>query len=262
MYKKFIMLALLAGWGISGATQASLIDNGGGLIYDSTLNITWLQDGSYAKTTNYVTPIGPPGPPGQLDWVEADYWAETLDYHGITGWRLPTFSTPVTDPAYYAAYNVTSPASELSYLFYVELGNVGLFDPSGQQRGGGYGLVNTGPFKNLVDSDYWYGTPFLGGSMFTAWEFNMAFGYQKGNDPNLPFNVLAVHPGDVSLTPTAPASTIPVPGTVWLLGIGLLAWLGVARHKRVGNSAVLRYGLPASVSPYPHPFEVIREADC
>lgn len=226
MYKKCTALALLAGLGISGAAQAALIDNGGGLIYDSTLNITWLQDGNYAKTTNYVSPVGPSGAPGQLDWVEAKTWAETLDYHGITGWRLPAFSTPFTDPAYYALYNVTSPASELSHLFYVDLGNVGLFDPAGHQRGGGYGLVNTGPFKNLVGSDYWFGTPFLGGSSFAAWEFNMAYGYQIGRDPYLPINAIAVHPGDVHL------AAVPLPGTAWLLGFGVLSLIGAARRKR------------------------------
>ncbi len=236
MNRKFLTLTLLVGCGLSGATQASLIDNGGGLIYDTALNITWLQDGSYAKTTNYVSPVGPPQAPGQLDWVEADTWAQTLDYHGITGWRLPTFSTPYTDPSYYTLYNVTSPASELSYLFYVELGNVGLFDSAGHQSNGGYGLVNTGPFKNLVAGDYWFGTPFLGGSSFAAWEFNMAYGYQNGADPTLPFNAIAVHPGDVSLAST-PATSVSLPGTVWLLGAGLLAWLGVASRKRADNSA-------------------------
>jgi len=29
---------------ISGAAQASLIDRGGGLIYDTNLNVTWLAD--------------------------------------------------------------------------------------------------------------------------------------------------------------------------------------------------------------------------
>ena len=32
---------------------ATLIDRGGGLIYDTVLNITWLQDANYAQTMGY-----------------------------------------------------------------------------------------------------------------------------------------------------------------------------------------------------------------
>ena len=44
---------------VSGAAHATLMNNGGGLIYDSDLNITWLQDANYAaidlNTPNRVT---------------------------------------------------------------------------------------------------------------------------------------------------------------------------------------------------------------
>ena len=33
--------------------QAALVDRGGGMLYDTVLNITWLQDANYAKTSNY-----------------------------------------------------------------------------------------------------------------------------------------------------------------------------------------------------------------
>ena len=33
----------------SGAAQATLIDRGGGLIYDSVLNVTWLQNANLAS---------------------------------------------------------------------------------------------------------------------------------------------------------------------------------------------------------------------
>jgi len=35
-----------------GTSQAVLIDRGGGLIYDTVLNITWLQDASLASSEN------------------------------------------------------------------------------------------------------------------------------------------------------------------------------------------------------------------
>ena len=46
-------LILLAGISLSGAAQAALFDRGGGLIYDDVLNVTWLQDANYAKTSGY-----------------------------------------------------------------------------------------------------------------------------------------------------------------------------------------------------------------
>jgi len=33
--------------------EATLFDQGGGLIYDTDLNITWLQDANYAMTSGY-----------------------------------------------------------------------------------------------------------------------------------------------------------------------------------------------------------------
>ncbi|MCP4407494.1 MAG: DUF1566 domain-containing protein, partial [Gammaproteobacteria bacterium] len=40
--------------GMAGTVQATLIDRGGGLIYDDVLNITWLQDANYAETSGYA----------------------------------------------------------------------------------------------------------------------------------------------------------------------------------------------------------------
>ena len=51
MQKPSLILALLAGLTFSGAAQSTLIDRGGGLIYDTVFDITWLQDANYAKTS-------------------------------------------------------------------------------------------------------------------------------------------------------------------------------------------------------------------
>ena len=40
----------------SRAGHAALFDRGGGLIYDSDLDITWLKDGNYAQTSGYTNP--------------------------------------------------------------------------------------------------------------------------------------------------------------------------------------------------------------
>jgi hypothetical protein len=63
-----------------GSAHAALIDNGGGLIYDTDLNVTW-----YA-TPNYDTHV-------QGDYVT---WASGLTVGGVTGWRLPTTTSTTT----------------------------------------------------------------------------------------------------------------------------------------------------------------------
>src|SRR5262245_18920266 len=59
----------------AGLTQAALYDRGDGLVYDSVLNITWLQNANYSGSL--------------MHWNEAEAWASSLTYAGITGWRLP-----------------------------------------------------------------------------------------------------------------------------------------------------------------------------
>jgi len=38
---------------ITNISNAGLIDRGEGMIYDDVLDITWLQDSNYAKTSGY-----------------------------------------------------------------------------------------------------------------------------------------------------------------------------------------------------------------
>ena len=40
---------------LPGIANAALVDRGGGLIYDTDLNITWLADANYAYTSGYDT---------------------------------------------------------------------------------------------------------------------------------------------------------------------------------------------------------------
>jgi len=51
--KTLLALALLASAATSVTAQASLVDRGNGLLYDNVLNVTWLQDANYAKTSGY-----------------------------------------------------------------------------------------------------------------------------------------------------------------------------------------------------------------
>ena len=94
---------------------AELHDRGGGLIYDDVLNITWLQDTNYAKTSGYDAD-------GSMNWYEAMAWVDQLEYAVYDDWRLPTSAGG-------AGYNITG--GEMGHLYYVTLGNLGYTSPEG-----------------------------------------------------------------------------------------------------------------------------------
>ena len=60
----FVTLIAAATLASSGAAQAALNDRGGGLLYDDVLNVTWLQDANYAKTSGYDAD-------GRMNWTAA-----------------------------------------------------------------------------------------------------------------------------------------------------------------------------------------------
>jgi hypothetical protein len=192
----------------SGAAQAALIDRGGGLIFDTTHNITWLKDANYAKTSGYDAD-------GRMTWAQATSWAANLHYYDsvhkktLTGWRLPT--TLELDPTcsaqhgdYSDGYNCTG--SEIGYLYYNELGGVA----------GGSLAQNTNPFINIQSNstgEYWSGTvhaPNLNDkldylqssdplrSLDYAWLFTVSFGYQRYAHQFATFSAWAVRDGDVA----------------------------------------------------------------
>ena len=157
---------------LSGAAYGELVDNGGGLIYDTDLNITW-----------YVPDVAP------TTWSEAVSWAAGLSVSNekvsnVTGWRLPSIvNEDGTGPC--SSYNCVR--SEFGHLYYVELGNA----PGGP-------IANKGPFSNLKDGVYWSALqwdPYPG----NAWAFNLYTGRQGFADKNLCANFypMAVHDGNV-----------------------------------------------------------------
>ena len=64
---------------VTTTTKAELIDRGGGLIYDTCLDITWLQNPLWGQTQEQT-------------WDEAKEWVEILVYQGYSDWRLPSVS--------------------------------------------------------------------------------------------------------------------------------------------------------------------------
>lgn len=80
--------------------------------YDTALNITWLADANYSKTSGYSEY-------GDMIWDVAKAWAAQLNINGITGWRLPDVK-PVNGTSFNNNYSPagTTPWSwDLSLLF-------------------------------------------------------------------------------------------------------------------------------------------------
>ncbi|MGR8950404.1 MAG: hypothetical protein ACU84Q_20365 [Gammaproteobacteria bacterium] len=259
--------AFLASALVSNAS-AELINRGGGLIYDTVLDVTWLQDANLAFTNAPTLPdqcfpgeggaeMCFPAPPpdetvGRMSFNEAMMYVENLEWQDTVrnvtwnDWRLPRLS-PINGSSYNSnfTYDATTdegyaptttdgsdggwrdssgnPVSELGFMFYVNLANVGLC--SSYPSCPSFGLDNVGPFTNLTKqatsspNDYWTGT-LLGPQ--EAGFFNFKGGFQGRADiddaPGEDFlYVWAVRDGDVSV--------VPVPAALWLLApcLGMLS---------------------------------------
>jgi len=187
--------------------------------YDTVLNVTWLKDANFAKTTSF------PGADslGRMNWADANAWAAGLDVYGVTGWQLPS----VLDTG----------KSQLGHLYRTTLGNA-LFND----------VTNTGPFVNWqikspdsAHSVYWYNVPPVigldGSNSLSGFTRSFKFVDLPSNhqgtclrcgDDFSPQSTLghawAMHTGDVA--------PVPEPETYALMIIGLGALGVVARRKK------------------------------
>ena len=160
---------------ITTSTNAALVDNGGGLIYDDVLDITWAQ------------------PDTQRTWDNANTWAAGQTLGGVSGWRLPYISVAAGAGPFTGSPVECSTASEvdcrdneLGYMFYQNLS----------------GTASSPLFPTLESGGYWSGTEF---DSFNAWTFGFSTGGQDNDGENNSGYAWAVRTGDVS------ATVVPVP---------------------------------------------------
>lgn len=234
----YVQMAVVAVMGLSGAAQAALVDRGGGLIYDSDLDVTWLQNANAALGSIYDGANGTND--GRMTWQNAVAWAASLSYYDsvrnvtYTDWRLPTTTgtgapgAQCTNSGTDCGYNVDPASSEMAHLYFTDLGNLSDYTPSGVKSGAEAGgtdpystLDNVGPFTNFQADSYWseeYWPETEG-----AWLFTTSVGSQNYYSKTIYLYALAVRPGDVAAVPEAQTYAM------LLAGLGLV---GVAVRRR------------------------------
>jgi len=165
--------------------------------YDTDLNITWLRDANYAKTSGFDSS-------GTMGWSATMAWASTVVFGGYDDWRLPTTDVSTCDVFYHCTIG------EMRYLWTVELGN----EPAN--------VVDDGDFQSLFGSDYWSGSEYEAGAKGLTFNFGFASTHAYAESFNL--HALLVRPGDVS------ATRVPEPQTLFL-ALTALAAMGFARRR-------------------------------
>jgi len=245
--KSAVALALAMGLGTGGAAQATLSDLADGTVFDDVLKVMWLQNANLAASETF----GVAGAGSYMDWLTAKEWIAAMNaanYLGYRDWRLPDVS-PVDEVAFdytdvkdgstdygfnisadYSAYP-SSTASEMAFMFYQNLRNIGRYEVDGTPRTGdpGFdGLVNTGPFDNLLSAIYWAGVPCTS-PQSGAFFFFFQNGSQGCADMGGHVSVWPVRDAP-DFTPAPPV--VPLPPALWLLGAGFLGYLGLGRRGR------------------------------
>ena len=236
---KYIVAASML---LAMSTQAALVDRGNGMIYDDVLDVTWLQDASYATTSGF-------DPDGRMNWFDASLWVDSLDFGGFSDWRLPSIVPKNgTDFDYFFSFdggsdrgfNQNTDFNELAYMFAVNLGNTSYFDSNGTGMQSGSesfestfidaetGIITS--FQN-IDERYWTN---IANDPITnaAWAFqlgttnNLSIGESQLLNTSSIIAAWALRDGDVlSIIAPPPVPKVSAPASVSLLGLAIACLL-------------------------------------
>ncbi len=218
--------------GIFTTANASLVSVlGGQAVYDNDLDITWLADANFAKTSGFDAD-------GKMTWANATAWAASLTVGGFTDWRLPT--TADDDNACTYDLVATIPSSdaigwnctggEMGHLFYNELSGTA-----------GSSILDSGDpdlalFTNIQSTGsndfYWSSTELFVPGPTNAWLFGFHNGFQGENSKGVGASAWAVRGDTVVGEPEPPLPGVPIPATIWLFGSGLLGLFGIAKKRK------------------------------
>lgn len=219
--------------GFSAVAGATVINRGNGLLYDTVLNITWLQNPNLGASNTFDLPADAPlgthpsdssgisgvilsnglmNLPGALFWIDAMNQSGAGGYLGFSDWRLPATTQPdltCSQVDFFTGVglqgsNFGCVGSEMGHLYYVD----------------GISQSSPGPFLSFPDY-HWSGTPYAPEPL-NGWGFLFGSGWQGGIAKGDFSAAWAVRDGDVS--------SIPEPTTLTLMTLGL-AGIGFTRKK-------------------------------
>lgn len=174
-----------------GNAHALLLNRGGGLLYDTVLDITWTQSAGMANS----------------DWSTVNDWAQNLVYAGYSDWRLPWGSVQDKEQSFGILNCLSVPEAscrdnEMGYMYYYNL------------LGGSLAATLAAGITDL-DGRYWSGTKRVETAM---WYFDFSSGTQNFMAGGVTLNAWAVRDGDVA--------AVPIAGVLALLAVGVAGLAG------------------------------------
>ncbi len=205
--------------------NAGLIDRGNGMVYDDILDVTWLKDANYAKTSGYDSD-------GLMTWSEANDWASNLEFGGFDDWRLFNIAPNDSNCSFiwnpigegYLNSGLNCVENEFGYHMYNNFGSI--IHPTGA------GLDNFNLFINIQQGYYWSNSNFSYNDpesmdpdsyKVSAWGFQAKHKWLASNlGVSNNMAAWALRSGDIM--------SVPEPATLLMLLIGVFG-IGISGRK-------------------------------